>query len=61
MQCENRFCIYWNRHQCILQSISLDQVGICQSCICITMKEDILKKERIRCLDGIGRRERKIK
>ena len=42
MQCENIFCIYWEENECILDNITLDIKGICQSCIYVDVQKNEL-------------------
>lgn len=44
--CENKFCIYWEDHSCILDSISLDVQGNCQNCIYVDLDETMLSDAR---------------
>ena len=54
MICSNKFCIYWNENKCILESVSLDVLGCCESCIYIDIEESELKKYRNRLLERYG-------
>lgn len=47
MHCENFFCIYWKESHCILNQISLDIQGSCQSCIYVNIDEHCLNRKRI--------------
>lgn len=51
MQCENIFCIYWNKDGCILREVSLDVMGCCQNCIYVDIKEETLQAEREKLLN----------
>lgn len=46
MQCEYKLCIYYSNNTCILNSIEIDSVGMCNSCIAIDISEEYLQKER---------------
>ncbi len=46
MQCENIFCIYWEEERCILDEVSLDVMGCCQSCIYIDIDAKDLQAAR---------------
>ena len=46
MNCENIFCIYWEKNKCILDDISLDIIGNCDSCIYIDLSEKELEEYR---------------
>ena len=43
MICENEYCIYNDGFDCTLKSIELNNMGICTSCIMITLDKDILE------------------
>ncbi len=53
MRCENKFCIYWNENECILDDISLDVQGNCEDCIYVNIDEENLKAERQRSLKSL--------
>ena len=44
--CENRFCVYWEGSNCVLDSVSLDELGLCSDCVYVVIEEDILQKKR---------------
>ena len=50
MQCENLFCIYWAENECVLDDITLDIKGICQSCIYVNIQESDLRSCRYKAL-----------
>ena len=50
MQCENLFCIYWAENECVLDDITLDIKGICQSCIYVNIQESDLRSCRYKKL-----------
>lgn len=56
MNCENIFCIYWKDNNCILNEISLDIIGNCQSCIYVDLSNDLLAKYRNKGLQKIESR-----
>lgn len=47
MICENAFCIYWDNNRCILENISLDEIGLCRSCIYIDIDPQSLNQYRL--------------
>lgn len=55
MLCENIFCIYWEKHHCCLEEISLDVRGSCNECIYINVDEDKLKEHRQAILKNINK------
>lgn len=51
MKCENTFCIYCDQeNNCILQTISLDRMGMCTQCIYIIIEEFELQRKKDRQL-----------
>lgn len=46
MECENNLCIYCKKRRCILDSISLDAVGMCSDCVVINIDSVILEKAK---------------
>ncbi len=53
MICENDYCIYWDKNECILNEIHLNNMGVCESCISITIPEKELKRFRKEQLEQI--------
>lgn len=53
MNCDNCFCIYFKQGQCILEKISLNNLGSCENCIYIDIDEETLQKEREKSLAGV--------
>ena len=53
MICENDYCIYWDNNECILNEIHLNNMGVCESCISITISEKELKRLRKEQLEQI--------
>lgn len=54
MNCENIFCIYWEKDKCILDNINLDISGVCQSCIYIELNDKVLETYRKNGIDKIN-------
>lgn len=42
LSCENKFCIYQNQGNCMLESVQLDNQGSCIDCISIHIEEEAL-------------------
>ena len=53
INCENYLCIYWNEHECLLDSIDLDSAGTCQSCMYCIKNDEELDKIRKKELEKI--------
>lgn len=58
MICENRYCIYWENGKCTLDEIYLDELGICESCIRISIPDEKLHKIREKQLEELESRFR---
>ena len=46
MDCENRFCVYWKKGKCEFESVPLDILGNCSTCIYINFDDDVLEEQR---------------
>ena len=44
MKCENLFCVYQENGECLLDEISIDIAGQCDSCIYIDIPNSDLNK-----------------
>ncbi len=56
MICENYFCIYWKKNKCILDDIYLNSLGVCESCINISIPDeelDRLRKEQLADIEDL--------
>ena len=51
MECLNYFCIYQKDEKCILDNISINMVGMCDSCIYTTIDDNVLEDAKNRLLD----------
>nr|MDD6335314.1 hypothetical protein [bacterium] len=47
MVCGNKFCIYYENQACLLDSITLDSIGMCASCVYINISEIDLAARRM--------------
>ena len=50
MNCENILCIYQSNNKCILDSISVDSLGMCTECIYPNIDQEILDHAKITLL-----------
>ena len=57
MCCENRFCIYWEEHKCLLGEVTLDLQGCCRECVYVDISLDALAEERARAREGFSGKE----
>ncbi len=46
MKCNNDLCIYWKEDTCILNSISINEIGLCNKYISVYIPSDELDKYR---------------
>ena len=46
MICENDYCIYWEDNRCILDEIYVNKIGLCESCIYVSIPGEKFKKMR---------------
>lgn len=46
MRCKNRFCIYHNHGECILEEVDLDGRGCCQEYRSLSLPEEGLRQAR---------------
>ena len=53
MKCENCFCIYEVDGNCSLDSVELDIIGQCKSCIYITVDRQLLEESKIKTINKI--------
>lgn len=55
LKCENYLCIYQKNNQCILDNISLDELGMCDQCIYVDVEEGELNTIKKKMLDYYGK------
>lgn len=46
MDCNNDLCIYWKEDTCILDSISINEIGLCNEYISVDIPSDEMEKYR---------------
>ena len=56
MYCENRFCVYQDDGECILDETGLDIMGACTSCIYINMSDEELAERKKKMLKEMAER-----
>jgi hypothetical protein len=56
MTCENEYCIYQKENKCCFEKIELDSVGMCATCIRISLDENFLTTEKEKQLQEIDSR-----
>lgn len=50
MKCENNFCIYQSEGKCILDKISMNNLGMCTECIYPDINKNILNQAKSKLL-----------
>lgn len=50
MQCENNLCIYCLCHECMLESIRLNESGMCSNCLQVRIDDKLLFAEKRKLL-----------
>lgn len=48
MTCNNNFCVYEEESTCLLNEISISEMGTCEDCMLINLSEERLKEEKFR-------------
>lgn len=55
MKCEFDYCIYNKDHSCIFKEIEINQLGMCDDCIMVTistMSLEILKERQLEDIEN---------
>ncbi len=50
MKCENAFCIYQRNDNCMLNNVSIDNLGMCTECIYPDIDENTLNQAKSKLL-----------
>ena len=56
MQCEQEYCVYNENSNCLVRDISVNIFGMCESCIIVSLDEELLEKEKKRQRDATAAR-----
>ena len=56
MECRFTFCIYHWKNQCVLEKIRINEAGICDACIPVSLDTEMLEKEKERQLEKLEKR-----
>ena len=51
INCENKFCVYYENSQCVLDSVSLDKLDICEQILIVSVEEELLVLKRKKLLE----------
>ena len=46
MECYNNLCVYWKQDTCILDSISINEIGLCNEYISVDIPSDKMEEYR---------------
>ena len=46
MKCSNDLCVYWKEDTCILDSISINEIGLCNEYISVDIPSDAMEEYR---------------
>ena len=53
MNCQKSYCIYNKNSKCVLDSIGIDELGMCEECIIVSLSDDMLEQEKARHLNDL--------
>ena len=56
LKCEKEYCIYNNERECLFEKISINELGMCDACIILSLDKEFLQKEKERQLQELERR-----
>jgi hypothetical protein len=56
MTCEYEYCIYNSERVCLIEKISINDLGMCDECIIVSLEKDFLQSEKGRQLEAISSR-----
>ena len=56
MQCEYIYCIYNRKNKCLLKTVSMNNLGMCDDCMTVSLEENFLEAEKERQLQETDRR-----
>lgn len=55
MKCAFEYCVYNRDFLCVLESIEINSLGMCEACVVISLDEDFLavqKERQLREMEG---------
>jgi len=55
MKCEQEYCLYNKDCLCTVEDMAINSLGMCDTCILISLDEALLKTEKERQLLQLGR------
>ena len=60
MDCNNDLCIYWKEDTCILDSISINEIGLCNEYISVDIPSDKMEEYREKHLKRLNEYDRNL-
>ena len=57
MKCSNYLCVFWDRHKCSLESIEINEAGMCSEYIPVVIDEEYLEEKRHDFIDSLEFKE----
>ena len=58
MDCYNDLCVYWKENTCILDNISINEIGLCNEYISVNIPSDEMEKHREEHLQELNKYDR---
>ena len=46
MECRYEFCLYNEQDACTLEKISINEAGLCEACILVSLEKEQLEEEK---------------
>ena len=59
MECRYEFCLYNQKNECTLQKISINEAGMCEDCIAVSLDAEMLSKEKQKQLEKLEQHYKK--
>jgi hypothetical protein len=56
MDCDYEYCIYNRERKCLVEKVSINDIGMCDSCMIVTLDKEFLVTEKERQLEEIESR-----
>ena len=53
MECRNELCIYQQKWKCLLDEITVNEAGDCESCIMVSLPERMLARRKKEMRDAL--------
>ena len=60
MECYNDLCVYWKKDICILDSISINEIGLCNEYISVDIPSDKIEEYREKHLQRLNEYDRNL-